>query len=119
MGSVASNERPSLRALNRSRHRDHAPALRGVDLDAVLAVARTALAERPRSGPELRTALCRMRRIPTTTVRRHRGSFPSTTTPCSHTPTARASSAAAEALRYVRFCEPDAETHDVRGELIG
>jgi hypothetical protein len=40
-----------------ARHRDYAPALRGVDLAAVLAFARTLLAERPRTGPELRAAL--------------------------------------------------------------
>ncbi len=36
------------------RHRDHAPALRGVDLEPVVALARTVLQERPRSGTELR-----------------------------------------------------------------
>ena len=40
-----------------ARHREHAAALRGVDLDAVLAAARPVLAERPRTGPELRAAL--------------------------------------------------------------
>jgi hypothetical protein len=36
------------------RHRDHAPALRGVDLEPVIALARTVLEERPRTGTELR-----------------------------------------------------------------
>jgi hypothetical protein len=40
-----------------ARHRDHAPALRGVDLEPVLEVARHALAARPLSGPELRAVL--------------------------------------------------------------
>jgi hypothetical protein len=40
-----------------ARHRDFGPALRGVDLDPVLAFARALVAERPRSGPELRGAL--------------------------------------------------------------
>jgi len=40
-----------------SRHRDYAPPLRGVDLDPVLAFARELVAERPRSGKELRTVL--------------------------------------------------------------
>jgi Winged helix DNA-binding domain len=40
-----------------ARHRDYAPALRGVDLEPVLAFARPLLAERPRSGPELRAAM--------------------------------------------------------------
>ena len=40
-----------------ARHRDYAPLLRGVDLEAVLAAARPVLAERPRTGPELRAAL--------------------------------------------------------------
>jgi Winged helix DNA-binding domain len=39
-----------------ARHREYAPALDGVDLDAVLAFARSFLAE-PRTGPELRAAL--------------------------------------------------------------
>jgi hypothetical protein len=39
------------------RHRDFSPALRGVDLDPVLAFARSLLAERPRTGGELRAAL--------------------------------------------------------------
>ncbi len=37
-----------------ARHRDHGPALDGVDLTPVLAHARTFLAERPRTGTELR-----------------------------------------------------------------
>ncbi len=37
-----------------ARHRDHGPALEGVDLSPVLAHARTFLAERPRTGAELR-----------------------------------------------------------------
>jgi Winged helix DNA-binding domain len=40
-----------------ARHREFAPALAGVDLDPVLDVARRLFAERPRTGPELRTAL--------------------------------------------------------------
>jgi hypothetical protein len=40
-----------------ARHRDFAPALVGVDLDPVLAFARTLLAERPRTGGELRAAM--------------------------------------------------------------
>ena len=40
-----------------SRHRDFAPALEGVDLDAVLAFAGPLLAEHPRTGAELRQAL--------------------------------------------------------------
>ena len=40
-----------------SRHRDHAPALAGVDLDPVLAAARGVLSERARTGPQLRAAL--------------------------------------------------------------
>jgi len=40
-----------------ARHPDYAPALRGVDLDAVLAFARPLLAERPRTGSEFRAAL--------------------------------------------------------------
>ena len=39
-----------------ARHRDFAPALRGVELGAVLAFARALLDERPRTGPELRAA---------------------------------------------------------------
>jgi hypothetical protein len=39
------------------RHPDFSPALRGVDLDPVLAFARSLLAERPRTGGELRAAL--------------------------------------------------------------
>jgi Winged helix DNA-binding domain len=39
-----------------SRHRDFSPPLRGVDLDPVLAYARTLLAERARTGGELRAA---------------------------------------------------------------
>ena len=39
------------------RHRDHAPRLDGVDLTPVLAAARELLAERPRTGRELRAAL--------------------------------------------------------------
>jgi hypothetical protein len=38
-------------------HRDHAPALQGVDLEPILAFARPLLAERPRTGNELRAAL--------------------------------------------------------------
>jgi hypothetical protein len=40
-----------------ARHRDFAPALRGVDLEAVLAHARRILGERPLTGPQLRAAL--------------------------------------------------------------
>ncbi|MGH3023306.1 MAG: winged helix DNA-binding domain-containing protein [Gaiellaceae bacterium] len=40
-----------------ARHPQFGPALDGVDLDAVLAFARPLLAERPRTGPELRAAL--------------------------------------------------------------
>lgn len=40
-----------------ARHPQHGPALDGVDLDAVLGFARPLLAERPRTGPELRAAL--------------------------------------------------------------
>src|SRR5262249_44341869 len=40
-----------------ARHPQFGPALRGVDLDAVLAFARPLLAERPRTGAELRAAL--------------------------------------------------------------
>jgi hypothetical protein len=40
-----------------ARHPEYAPALVGVDLDAVLAFARPLLAARPRTGPELRAAL--------------------------------------------------------------
>jgi winged helix DNA-binding protein len=40
-----------------ARHPQFAPALDGVDLDAVLAFARQLLAERPRTGDELRVAL--------------------------------------------------------------
>ena len=40
-----------------AHHRDYAPALAGVDLDTALAFARGVLAERPRSGGELRAAL--------------------------------------------------------------
>ena len=40
-----------------ARHRDYAPALRGVDLAPVLEAARVLLAERPRTGPELRRLL--------------------------------------------------------------
>jgi hypothetical protein len=39
------------------RHPDHGPPLRGVDLEPVLAFARELLAERPRTGPQLRAAL--------------------------------------------------------------
>ena len=39
-----------------SRHPEFSPALRGVDLDPVLAFARSLLAERPRTGGELRAA---------------------------------------------------------------
>ena len=39
------------------RHRDFAPLLRGVDLEPVLAYARSALGERPLTGPQLRAAL--------------------------------------------------------------
>jgi hypothetical protein len=40
-----------------ARHADYASALEGVDLEPVLAFARPLLAERPRSGPELRAAM--------------------------------------------------------------
>ena len=40
-----------------ARHRDYAPALRGVHLGPVLEVARTVLAEHPHSGRHLRAAL--------------------------------------------------------------
>jgi hypothetical protein len=40
-----------------ARHPEYAPALAGVDLDPVLAFARTVVAERPRTGGELRAAL--------------------------------------------------------------
>ena len=40
-----------------ARHRDFAPLLRGVELEPVLAYARTALGERPLTGPQLRAAL--------------------------------------------------------------
>ena len=40
-----------------SRHRDHAPRLVGVDLEPVLAYARDALAEKPRTSTELRALL--------------------------------------------------------------
>jgi Winged helix DNA-binding domain len=40
-----------------ARHREFGPALRGIDLAPVLAFARELLAERPRSGSELRAAL--------------------------------------------------------------
>jgi hypothetical protein len=40
-----------------ARHRDFAPALRGVDLEPVLAHARLILGARPLSGPQLRAAL--------------------------------------------------------------
>jgi len=40
-----------------SRHRDFSPALRGIDLDPVLAFARSLFAARPRTGGELRAAL--------------------------------------------------------------
>jgi Winged helix DNA-binding domain len=40
-----------------ARHPEYGPALRDVDLAPVLAVARELLAECPRTGPELRTAL--------------------------------------------------------------
>ena len=40
-----------------ARHPSFAPALRGMDLEAVMAAARPVLAERPRTGPELRAAL--------------------------------------------------------------
>jgi hypothetical protein len=39
------------------RHPDYGPALRGVDLEPVLAFARTLTAEQPRTGPELRAAM--------------------------------------------------------------
>jgi hypothetical protein len=37
-----------------ARHREYSPALRGVDLEAVLDFGRQVLGERPRTGPELR-----------------------------------------------------------------
>jgi Winged helix DNA-binding domain len=40
-----------------ARHPEYGPALAGADLDVVLAFARPLLAERPRTGPELRAAL--------------------------------------------------------------
>lgn len=40
-----------------ARHREFAPALRGVDLDEVMAFARPLLGERPHSGGELRAAM--------------------------------------------------------------
>jgi Winged helix DNA-binding domain len=40
-----------------ARHRDHSPALEGVELEPVLSFARALLTERPRTGPELRAAL--------------------------------------------------------------
>ncbi len=40
-----------------SRHQTFAPQLAGVDLDAVMAVARPLLDERPRTGPQLRALL--------------------------------------------------------------
>lgn len=40
-----------------TRHRDYTPALRGVDIDAVLRFARPLLGEAPRTIPELRAAL--------------------------------------------------------------
>jgi len=40
-----------------ARHREYAPLLEGVGLDAVLSFARPLLAERPRTGPQLRAAL--------------------------------------------------------------
>ena len=40
-----------------ARHRDYGPALAGVDVDTVLAFARPFLAERPRTGPQLRAAI--------------------------------------------------------------
>jgi hypothetical protein len=39
------------------RHRDHAPALRDVDLEPVLTLARALLEEKPRTGTELRAIL--------------------------------------------------------------
>ena len=39
------------------RHRDHAPELRGVELEPVVAVGRSLLDERSRTGPELRALL--------------------------------------------------------------
>jgi hypothetical protein len=39
-----------------ARHRDYSPPLRGLDLEPALEYARTVLAERPRTGPELRAA---------------------------------------------------------------
>jgi hypothetical protein len=40
-----------------ARHPEYAPALQGVDLAPVLDIGRSVLAERPRTGPELRAAL--------------------------------------------------------------
>jgi hypothetical protein len=40
-----------------ARHRDYGPPLRGLDLEPVLELARHVLAERPRTGTELRAAL--------------------------------------------------------------
>jgi hypothetical protein len=40
-----------------ARHRDYSPSLAGIDLEPVLAFARTLLAERALTGPELRAAL--------------------------------------------------------------
>jgi hypothetical protein len=40
-----------------ARHRDYGPLLVGLDLDPVLAFARSLLAERPHTGPQLRAAL--------------------------------------------------------------
>ncbi len=39
------------------RHQEHGPVLRGVDFEPVLAFVRPLLAERPHTGPRLRTAL--------------------------------------------------------------
>src|SRR5262245_54496138 len=50
-----------------ARHPEFAPALRGVDLEPVLAFARGLFAERPRTGPELRGALAE--RFPTADAR--------------------------------------------------
>ena len=46
-----------------ARHPEYAPALRGVDLEPVLAAARSLVAERPLGNPELRAALAE--RFPT------------------------------------------------------